>query len=82
MLLFAVVRALEVLGEAAAGVSPALRERNPQIPWRQIVSTRNRLIHGYFDIDPEVIGATVRNELPQLREALTHLLADLERLEN
>jgi len=46
-----VVRLLEILGEAAKGVSESCREKHPEIPWRQISGTRDRLIHGYFDVD-------------------------------
>ena len=51
MLLFAVVRAIEVLGEAASKVTPETRERHHDLPWRAATAMRNRLIHGYFDID-------------------------------
>ena len=50
MLLFAVVRAVEILGEAASRVSLATREHYPNLTWRAATSMRNRLIHGYFDI--------------------------------
>jgi uncharacterized protein with HEPN domain len=50
-LALALVRLIEVVGEAANGVSPQLQQRSPEIPWRAVVATRNRLIHGYFDID-------------------------------
>ena len=66
MLLFAVVRAIEVLGEAAARTSSEARALAPSIPWTSIVSMRNRLIHGYFDIDTEIVWATVTLELPAL----------------
>jgi uncharacterized protein with HEPN domain len=56
MLLFAVVHAIEILGEAANKVSPQIRAAAPQVPWGAIVSMRNRLIHGYFDIERELCG--------------------------
>lgn len=55
MLLFAVVRAIEVIGEAAGKVSTEARAELPSIPWTAIVSMRNRLIHGYFDINTEIV---------------------------
>jgi uncharacterized protein with HEPN domain len=74
VLLFAIVRALEVLGEAASGVSPETRLVHLNIPWNLIVATRNRLIHGYFDIDPEIVWRTASVEvpaiLPDVRQAL------------
>lgn len=56
MLLFAVIRALEVVGEAANKVSEEVRAENPNIPWKAIVGMRNRLIHAYFDVDTHGVG--------------------------
>lgn len=70
MRLFAIVRALEVLGEAASGVSLATRETTPDIPWNLIVATRNRLIHGYFDVNPTIVWRTATEEVPSLVPAL------------
>lgn len=66
MLLFAVIRAVEVLGEAASRVSSETREFHKDLPWRAATSMRNRLIHGYFDIDKDILWATVDSELPAL----------------
>ena len=66
------VRNLEILGEAASRVSSDVRQAHPEIPWRDIVDMRNRLIHAYFDIDMDVVWTTVRQALP---EVLTHLRA-------
>ena len=75
MLLFAVVRAIEVIGEAASRVSEDTRSEVPEIPWGGIVSMRNRLIHGYFDIDTEIVWKTLTGELPGLLTALRALVA-------
>jgi len=74
MLLFAVVRAVEVLGEAAARVSPETQALASTIPWTSIVGMRNRLIHGYFDINAEIVWKTATIELPTLLESLRSLL--------
>ena len=74
MLLFAVLRALEIMGEAAGKVSEELRSLAPGIPWSAIVGMRNRLIHGYFDVDTKVVWNTVVNELPALVRQLRALL--------
>jgi uncharacterized protein with HEPN domain len=63
----AVVRNLEVLGEAARRIPDDIRERYPEIPWAQIVGLRNRLIHGYFLVDYGIVWEIVQDELPQLR---------------
>jgi uncharacterized protein with HEPN domain len=73
MLLFAVVRGIEVVGEAAAKVSLEARELSPTIPWAAIVSMRHRLVHGYFDEDPDIVWRTATEEVP----ALIPLLQDL-----
>jgi uncharacterized protein with HEPN domain len=73
MLALAVVRLIEVLGEAARQISRTTRERYPQIPWRQIAGTRDRLIHGYFDVDLDIIWEIVTRDLPPLIEALQQI---------
>ena len=70
MLLFASVHAIEVFGEAASRISPETRAAAPQIPWGQIVSVRNRLIHGYFDTDATVVWKTATVEIPALLSLL------------
>ena len=57
MLALAVTRLLEILGEAARGLSEEFKKRNPKIAWKQITGTRDRLIHGYFDVDLDIIWA-------------------------
>ena len=75
MLLFAVVRAIEVVGEAASKVTDETKATSPAIPWASIVGMRNRLIHGYFDIDSDVVWKTVTEEIPALHRSLKLLLA-------
>ena len=74
MLLFAVVRGIELIGEAATKVSSGTRDRSPEIPWPAIVTMRHRLIHGYFDVDPDIVWRTATEEVP----ALIPPLRDLE----
>jgi uncharacterized protein with HEPN domain len=64
--LLALVRAIEVVGEAASKVSSKTRDVAVDIPWALIISMRNRLIRAYFDVDHEVVWKTVTEELPQL----------------
>ena len=66
MLLFALVRAIEIIGEAASKVSVEGRAQIPDVPWGVIVGMRNRLIHAYFDIDPDTLWSTVKRDLPPL----------------
>ena len=74
MLLFGVVRAIEVIGEAAGRVSEDTRIIASEIPWTAIVSMRNRLIHAYFDIDRDIVWQTVTEEIPALLPSLRALL--------
>jgi len=74
MLRFALVRAVEIVGEAAAKVSAETRQRAPGIPWREAVGIRNRLIHAYFDVDLDVLWRTAQDDLPPLQQALQALL--------
>ena len=74
MLLFAILRAIEVIGEAASKVTSETQDASPGVPWASIVGMRNRLIHGYFDIDSDVVWKTVTDEVPVLRRSLQALL--------
>lgn len=74
MLLFALVHAIEVLGEAANKLSSDARDAAPQVPWGAIVSMRNRLIHGYFDIDRTIVWKTATVEVPALVPVLRELV--------
>lgn len=62
----ATLRNLELIGEATTRIPEAVRTRHPDIPWRLIIATRNRLIHGYLGIDNDTIWSIVRDEIPQL----------------
>jgi len=74
MLALSLVRLLEVIGEAANNTSEEFRSKHPKIPWRNMVGIRNRLIHGYFDVDLGIVWDTVIRDLPSV-------LTDLESLE-
>lgn len=76
LLLFGVVRAIEVIGEAASRVSASTRDALPAIPWPDAVGMRNRLVHAYFNIDPEIVWKTVTEELPGLVAALEAALSE------
>jgi uncharacterized protein with HEPN domain len=62
----AVIRLLEVLGEAANGVSDGVKGTHRGIPWSHMISMRNRLIHGYYDVDLDVVWSTVSEDVPPL----------------
>ena len=74
MLLFALVRAIEIVGEAANKISDEARAALPAIPWPAIVGMRNRLIHAYFEVDPQLVWQTATVELPALLPKLRELV--------
>lgn len=67
------VRNLELIGEAATHVPDAIRQANPQIPWRLIIASRNRLIHGYLGIDNDTLWSIIQIEIPSLLSQLRQL---------
>lgn len=76
MLALSLVRCIEIIGEAASHVSQEFRERHTKIPWADIVSMRNRLIHAYFDTDLDRVWDTVTDDLPPLITALEEILSE------
>ncbi len=69
----AVIRKIEVIGEAAKSISPEIREANPDVPWSVMGRMRDKLIHGYFGIDADIIWKTVKYDLPEILPFITIL---------
>jgi uncharacterized protein with HEPN domain len=65
-LLLSIVKSIEIIGEAASKVSTSAQEKHSDIPWHAIITMRHRLVHGYFDIDHEVVWQTLLLDLPPL----------------
>lgn len=75
MLALALIKAIEIIGEAASKISPELRERHPQVPWQAILGMCNKLVHAYFVIDLDVVWRTTINELQPLIKQLERIIA-------
>ncbi|MCY3602546.1 MAG: DUF86 domain-containing protein [Chloroflexi bacterium] len=67
-----------ILGEAANNMPEAVREAHPDIPWREIIDARNRIIHGYGDIDEDVAWDIISRDIPDLLSRLRELLVEAE----
>ncbi len=70
----AVIRNLEIIGEAANKISKQSKEENNRIPWKQIVGMRNRLIHDYFGVDSGAVWQTLIDDLPSLKEKILKIV--------
>jgi len=75
---FAVIRALEIIGEAAKKIPQPLKDKYPQIPWREISGMRDKLIHGYFGVDLRVVWDTIKIDIPDLKPLINKMLDELE----
>lgn len=73
ILALAIVKEIEIIGEAASRASQEIRDKIPGIKWQQVVGMRNRLVHAYFEIDYDILWGTVIHDIPQL-------IAELEKL--
>lgn len=75
----AVIRSLEVMGEAAKKVPEEIREQHPDIPWKYMAGMRDKLIHEYHAVDLEIIWAVITEELPPLKSPLRRLSEEMKR---
>ncbi|MBD3375182.1 DUF86 domain-containing protein [candidate division KSB1 bacterium] len=73
----AVIRNLEILGEAAKSLSTIVKESHPEILWKQIAGTRDKLIHDYFGVNIDIVWGISKNDLPDLQNKIVKLLQEL-----
>jgi len=71
---YAVIRALEIIGEAAKKIPEEIKTQFPKIPWRQMAGMRDKLLHEYFGVDIRVVWRTVKEDLPRLKANLKPLI--------
>lgn len=74
----AVLRNLEIIGEAAANIPKEIRSKYPEIPWNRVVGLRNVVIHGYFVVDLDIIWVIIKEQLPDLKDVLLRMLEEVE----
>ena len=74
----AVIRELEIIGEAAKQLPISVRKKYPQIPWSDMAGMRDKLIHFYFGVDMEIVWETVKVRIPKLEPLIEDVLTDLE----
>lgn len=75
----AVIRQLEIIGEAAARVSRRRKEKMKEIPWREAISMRNFVIHDYFRVDNEKVWNTAKKDVPKLKRRLEKVIKDIDK---
>jgi len=74
----ATVRNLELIGEASTNIPDEVRKQYPQIPWRMVVATRNKLIHGYLGIDNDTLWSIIQSDVPALLEQLRQMKESIQ----
>lgn len=75
---FAVTRAIEIIGEATKNIPDLLRKKYPQVPWKDMAGMRDKLIHEYFGIDVDVLWKTVTQDIPQLKALIQKVIDDID----
>lgn len=69
------VNRLQIVGEASRKLTDPFRQRHPEIPWREIIGMRRILVHGYFEIDPDIVWEAIMTSVPKLRAQVEAILA-------
>ena len=75
----AVVRSLEIIGEAAKNIPADMREKYGKVPWKKMTGMRDKVIHAYFGVNTKTLWNTVKNDLPPLKQLVQKMLKDLEK---
>lgn len=74
---YAVIRALEIIGEAAKNVPEDIRQKYPDVPWKDLAGIRDKLIHAYFGVNLEVVWLSVKEGIPESKPLIENLLKEL-----
>ena len=76
--IYAVNRALEIIGEATKNIPASVKNRYPQIPWKKIAGMRDKVIHEYFGVDLKRVWSTVKQDIPDLKPLFEKILSDFK----
>ncbi|UUX92421.1 HepT-like ribonuclease domain-containing protein [Methanoplanus endosymbiosus] len=68
---FAVIRGLEIIGEAVKKIPPENKEKYPKVPWKELAGMRDKLIHAYFGVNIEIVWLTVKEDLPEIKKIIS-----------
>ncbi len=73
----AVIRSIEVIGEASKKIPPSIKNKHPPIPWKKMSGMRDKMVHEYFGVDLEIVWKTVREDIPPLKPLIQEVLDSL-----
>jgi uncharacterized protein with HEPN domain len=74
---FAVIRALEIIGEATKNIPYEVREKYPSVPWKDLAGIRDKLIHSYFGVNLEVVWLSVKEGIPEVKQDIKRILDEM-----
>lgn len=77
MLYFAVVKNLEIIGEAAYMLTQDFKSSHPQTPWADIINMRHILVHGYYQVDSRIVWASIKNDIPILKNQILQYIQEI-----
>ena len=78
MMYYAVVKNIEIIGEAANMLTPIFQQSHPETPWKMVKGMRNYIVHEYFQIDDIVVWDVIKNNIPELREQILRYLSETD----